>query len=155
MEKLYTVEDVAMMTGLTGRTIRNYLADGRLKGRKIGAQWRFTDEDVAAIFSDGAQSKERAEPSAAGLSAIDPSVADYLRPQPRDCASICAVIDYPAESAETLSALEQKLNDQQALFESGRINVSLSYDEANSIGRFTIIGDLDKAAKLIKTIRKE
>jgi predicted transcriptional regulator len=28
--RLYTVEDVAKMTGLTTRTIRNYLKDGRL-----------------------------------------------------------------------------------------------------------------------------
>lgn len=49
-EKLYTVEDVAQITGLTLRTIRNYLKDGRLKGRRIGVQWRFTAEDIQALF---------------------------------------------------------------------------------------------------------
>lgn len=33
-KKLYTVEDVAKMTGLTTRTIRNYIKDGKLKGKK-------------------------------------------------------------------------------------------------------------------------
>jgi len=37
-KKLYTVEDVAKMTGLTTRTIRNYIKDGKLKGKKIGVQ---------------------------------------------------------------------------------------------------------------------
>lgn len=49
-EKLYTAEDVAQITGLTLRTIRNYIKDGRLKGRRIGVQWRFTAADIQALF---------------------------------------------------------------------------------------------------------
>ena len=37
LEKLYTVDEIAKMTALTTRTIRNYLRSGTLKGRKIGA----------------------------------------------------------------------------------------------------------------------
>lgn len=46
LEKLFTVEEIAQMTSLTSRTIRNYLKDGSLKGRKIGGQWRFTMDDI-------------------------------------------------------------------------------------------------------------
>lgn len=49
-EKLYTVADVANVTGLTSRTIRNYLKDGTLTGAKIGVQWRFTEEEVKRLF---------------------------------------------------------------------------------------------------------
>lgn len=49
-EKLYTAEDVAEITGLTLRTIRNYIKDGKLKGRRIGVQWRFTEADIQALF---------------------------------------------------------------------------------------------------------
>lgn len=49
-EKLYTAEDVAEITGLTLRTIRNYIKDGRLTGRRIGVQWRFTEADIQALF---------------------------------------------------------------------------------------------------------
>ena len=45
MEKLYTVEDIASLASVTTRTIRNYIKDGILQGRKIGGQWRFTEED--------------------------------------------------------------------------------------------------------------
>lgn len=51
-QKLYTVADVAELTGLTSRTIRNYLKDGTLRGRKIGVQWRFTEEDINRLFSE-------------------------------------------------------------------------------------------------------
>ena len=51
-QKLYTVADVAELTGLTSRTIRNYLKDGTLRGRKIGVQWRFTEDDINRLFSE-------------------------------------------------------------------------------------------------------
>ena len=51
-EKLYSISDIAKMTKLTDRTIRNYLAKGNLKGVKVGGQWRFTKEDVKALFSN-------------------------------------------------------------------------------------------------------
>lgn len=54
LEKLFTVEDIAQMTSLTTRTIRNYLKDGSLVGRKIGGQWRFTEEDIKSFMSQEA-----------------------------------------------------------------------------------------------------
>lgn len=53
MEKLYTVEEIAKMTSMTTRTIRNYIKDGLLKGRKIGGQWRFTEEDIKNLMDNG------------------------------------------------------------------------------------------------------
>jgi len=58
MDKLYTVEDIAQMTSLTARTIRNYLKDGILKGRKIGGQWRFTEEDIGKFMDSGTFGEE-------------------------------------------------------------------------------------------------
>lgn len=46
LQKLYSVEEIAQMTSVTTRTIRNYLRNGILKGRKIGGQWRFSLEDI-------------------------------------------------------------------------------------------------------------
>lgn len=51
-EKYYTLSDIAKFTKLTDRTIRNYLANGTLKGHKVGGQWRFSQEDVKALFSN-------------------------------------------------------------------------------------------------------
>lgn len=67
-EKLYTAEDVAEITGLTLRTIRNYIKSGKLTGRRIGVQWRFTAADIQALFDTpagtpgqaGAEEEERA-----------------------------------------------------------------------------------------------
>lgn len=65
IEKLYTVEEVADLASVTGRTIRNYLKDGRLVGRKIGGQWRFPESEVQRLLSGGEpptmQKAEKAE----------------------------------------------------------------------------------------------
>ena len=58
MEKLYTVEEIATMTSLTTRTIRNYIKEGLLKGRKIGGQWRFTEEDIKNLMDNGTYQEE-------------------------------------------------------------------------------------------------
>ena len=60
MEKLFTVEDIAKMTSMTTRTIRNYLKDGLLKGRKIGGQWRFTEDDIKNLMDSGNFREENA-----------------------------------------------------------------------------------------------
>lgn len=51
IEKLYTVEEVAELASVTGRTIRNYQKSGRLTGRKIGGQWRFSEDEVQRLLS--------------------------------------------------------------------------------------------------------
>lgn len=42
----YTGKEVAEMLGVTTRTIRNYLKEGKLKGTKFGGRWNFTQADI-------------------------------------------------------------------------------------------------------------
>lgn len=44
--ELYNVKQVALLFGITERTVMNYLKNGRLKGAKIGGKWRFTKEEI-------------------------------------------------------------------------------------------------------------
>lgn len=54
MEKTYTLQDAAAMTGLTTRTLRTYLQQGFLRGEKENGAWRFTEEELEACFRDPA-----------------------------------------------------------------------------------------------------
>lgn len=45
-QKYYTGKEVAEMLGVTTRTIRNYLKEGKLKGTKFGGRWNFTQADI-------------------------------------------------------------------------------------------------------------
>ncbi len=150
MEKLYTVENIAQMTGLTSRTIRNYIADGRLRGRKIGSQWRFTEADVEALFS------ERAVAAEAAAQDENDIVAAFLAPQTRTGITTCSIIDYPAASADAAAVLDQMLSDHiDSTYPNGEISYSFEYMEENGVGRFIFAGPADYVSKLVKIVRKK
>ena len=46
---LLTVEDVAWTLGVHVRTVRRYLREGRLRGTRIGKQYRIAAEDLEAL----------------------------------------------------------------------------------------------------------
>ena len=89
MEKLFTVEDIAKMASMTTRTIRNYLKDGILEGRKIGGQWRFTEEDIKKFMDSGNVTKDFADK-------IKQDVLDFIDGVNTDYTGeiqVCAIID--------------------------------------------------------------
>ena len=48
---MYTLNELATMTGLTTRTLRTYLKTGLLSGEKTDGVWHFSEEDCEAFFS--------------------------------------------------------------------------------------------------------
>lgn len=52
MREFYTLEELAGFTGLTDRTLRSYLKEGRLTGTKEDGMWRFDVGDVAELLRD-------------------------------------------------------------------------------------------------------
>ena len=45
----YNLNEIAMITGLTTRTLRNYLKADLLKGAKISGSWSFTEEELDSL----------------------------------------------------------------------------------------------------------
>lgn len=89
MCETYSIEDLATFTGLTDRTLRSYLKEGRLTGRKEDSAWRFTPEDLEKLFQDeGARQAVRANRNAI--------VYDFMLNGGREDAC-CAVRDIPVE----------------------------------------------------------
>jgi len=104
MEKLYTVDGIAKMTMLTSRTIRNYIKEGTLKGRKIGGQWRFTEEDVKNLMDSGTYQAER-------FSNLKQDILDFIDGV-NDCvkaeAQACTIVDLYQEK-EVVVGKQEKL----------------------------------------------
>lgn len=48
---LYSVDDLHNELGISKMTIRAYLRDGRLKGKKFGVSWYVTDQALKDFFS--------------------------------------------------------------------------------------------------------
>ena len=89
MEKTYTIQDIAGMTGLNERTIRSYLADGQLQGEKVDGAWRFTPEQFGSFLAqDMARSSVQAKANAV--------VYDFLITGRRKESAACLILDQPA-----------------------------------------------------------
>ena len=98
MKDFFNIEDVAMMTGLSTRTIRNYLADGFLKGDKSSGAWQFTAEQVDAFL----QNRTVRPTLRAKKNAV---VYDSMGAQHKEADSMCVVLDLPSDQANRASAL--------------------------------------------------
>ena len=48
---MYTIEQLSMITGLTSRTLRNYLKSGLLQGSKETGIWQFTEQQISAFIT--------------------------------------------------------------------------------------------------------
>ncbi|MBQ9557879.1 MAG: helix-turn-helix domain-containing protein [Clostridia bacterium] len=48
-DALYTILELSRLTGISDRTIRKYIHEGKLKGELRGGRWMFTYEQVRAF----------------------------------------------------------------------------------------------------------
>lgn len=49
---LYSVDDLSEMLGVSKMTLRSYLREGRIKGRKLGVSWYVTEEAIRNYFEE-------------------------------------------------------------------------------------------------------
>ncbi len=148
-EKLYTVEDIARMTYFTSRTIRNYLKDGILQGRKIGGQWRFTMENIKQLFSNsvflGDTSRQNRQRVLNFLSGADTILQDNIQ--------VCTIIDCDCESQEAGQEIYKKLvkvintkkDDAPAKFD-------YEFMPKSNKARFTLFGNPDFVIKNLQLL---
>ena len=118
MEKMYTIEDLAAFTGLTGRTLRSYLKDGRLSGTKEEGAWRFSSEDLGRLLQDGAARRAME----ANRNAL---IYDFMLDGGGGEDACCAVRDIPVER-DGEEALRVRLLERVNR-EEGRVRLSYSY----------------------------
>ena len=139
-EKLYTVADVAQVTGMTSRTIRNYLKDGTLTGQKIGVQWRFTEDEIKKLFS-------RQMP---GQSSPTQIVRGFLGEQKRKEVSFCVLLDIPGVTE--LDGLELYRRLQEECGE-GICSMSYEYHDEEQLLRVAVSGEADAVMDLLEQMK--
>ncbi|MBR6185908.1 MAG: MerR family transcriptional regulator [Clostridia bacterium] len=95
----YNLNQVAMISGLTTRTLRSYLKMGILQGEKIDGNWCFTEEDLSAFLDRPAVRQA----SSAKRNAL---IYDFLGDTYKKANRICTILDFPvsAEEAKDISS---------------------------------------------------
>lgn len=59
MKDFYSVNELAEQLGVTTRSIRNYLHEGKLKGTKVGGQWKFSERNLLSSYTEIKQRKQQ------------------------------------------------------------------------------------------------
>lgn len=128
----YSINEVATMTGLTTRTIRNYLSAGQIKAGKKDGKWVFSADDFYALLDN---------PFVEGAIKIKDTipVMDFLKDEKKKEDSVCLIIDRKVSIKETEALCEkicelQKIDNQTNLRlfkKDDRIRIVLSGSEAS------------------------
>ena len=87
-ENLYLISHLTLITGLSDRTIRNYIASGILKGEKINGIWHFTPEEVDAFIKNPA-----VRPSIVAKN--NSVVYDFMLNDSKKEEETCVILDLP------------------------------------------------------------
>lgn len=139
-EKLYTIDDIANMTSLTSRTIRNYIKDGILDGKKVGGQWRFTMKDINRFFDNCNVTKDiqytKKQEVLDFIHGVNTNMTGEIQ--------ICTIVDFYCNSKKIAKEMSDKLicsiNNNEEMTKSSS-KFSYEYIEKESKARFTLFGD--------------
>ncbi len=97
MKESFSIQDLALMTGLSTRTLRNYLSAGFLSGDKSGGAWVFTASQVEDFLQNPAvKPAVRAKKNAI--------VYDFLGAKPDGEEKLCVVLNLSAQAAPAATA---------------------------------------------------
>lgn len=103
---LYSVDDLHEMLGMSKMSIRAYLRDGKIKGRKLGVQWYVTEEAIRNYF----EQPEKAEPKKSRkIKYIVQGVNDLVS-ETEECETIAETLD-TLNSQAIISLFQVKIVD--------------------------------------------
>ena len=135
----YNINQLAMITGLTTRTLRNHLQLGVLKGEKIDGNWSFTEEEVDAYINDpGVRQAVTARQHAV--------IYDFLSDPFKKTNRICTIMDFPVSAEEALDIAKffgREITDHGA-------DIEFRYINGKHYARFILSGSEDQVRDLMK-----
>jgi excisionase family DNA binding protein len=112
---LYSVDDLHELLGISKMTLRAYLREGRLKGRKLGVQWFVTEEAIRDYFDQGdsksgkGKGKEKSPPKE--IIYVVQGVNDLVS-ETEECSTIPETIEC-LESQAIISLFQVQITDAE------------------------------------------
>ncbi len=140
MKELYTIDDIATMTMLSTRTIRNYIKQGFLNGEKIDGVWQFTLDKIDEFMKNDFV-KQSIKTKRNGL------VYDYILNDNKTKNSVCSIYDYPIASSFDAKNLCNNIINKINSNEYEEIKFSYTYEK--NMVRIILIGDPEQLTRLM------
>lgn len=131
-----SLQQLALITGLTDRTLRTHLTTGILQGEKTNGIWRFTPEQVEAYVQHPA-----VRPSI--LAANNSIIFDFLKDNYHKEDTACIVLDLPDISRKDVISFFSRQICCENLHD-----FRFSYDGVGSVSRVILRGPAQDVLRL-------
>ena len=136
LKATYSINEVSRMTGLTTRTIRNYLSDGIATASKIDGKWVFSQKEFIAMLDNpyivpAIKAKNYAP------------VFDFLKEDKKSDSELCLVIDRcigDSDFEPLISKICELMNDVK--------NVEFRFEKKGNNIRIIFAGDEEQVRKI-------
>ena len=140
LKATYSINEVSRMTGLTTRTIRNYLSDGIATASKIDGKWVFSQEEFFAILDNpyiapAIKAKNYAP------------VFDFLKTDKKSGNELCLVIDRCIVDSD----FEPLISKICGLMENVK-NVEFRFEKKEKNIRIIFVGDEEQVKRIYSEI---
>ena len=142
-EQLYLISHLVLVTGLTDRTIRNYLAQGFLEGEQINGMWHFTPEQVERFLAHPA-----VRPSI--LAKNNGIVYDFLMESKRTTTESCVILDLPGVDCKALGEYFS-----YTISNGDYRNIRFSFDGIGATPRVILSGDTDEVLRVVNVYQNQ
>ena len=144
MKETYTIEEIAVMSMLSTRTIRHYLSIGLLEGEKRDGVWRFTPEQYGA-FLDQDMVRQSMKAKANGM------LYDFLLQEKKQEEDVCAIIDLPISDLATEAHFRTTLMEQ---INTLGLRCSYRYEMKSAAARLILRGTPEQIAHFFDVLQK-
>lgn len=124
---LYSIDQVAEMLNLHVKTVRGYVHDGRLRGTKVGRQYRISAEDLADFTGQ-------------------PVAERHV-----DVSCIVQMEDINPEAMTRISGMIMSF--AAVPYDNERLNVETIYDRDRATLKVIAVGGLTRTADLLKFLK--
>jgi excisionase family DNA binding protein len=135
---LYTVEEVAQRLKLHVRTVRQYLRSGRLKGTRIGKQYRVTRTDLETLAGPALVGSERAATN------LHRSV---------EASSIVSITAIDTEKVMRLTNMLVAAANSNREGNEPLLRVETIYDEERALLKVIVIGGCTATAHMLRLVQ--
>ena len=141
--KYYVINHLTLMSGLSDRTIRNYLSQGILEGEQINGMWHFTPEQVEKFFT---------HPSVRSsiLAKHNGIVYDFLIEDKRTLKQTCVILDLPGEARKTLGEYFS-----YTISNGNYRNIHFAFDGVGLTPRVILSGDAKEVLRLLNAYHNQ
>lgn len=139
----YLISHLVLMTGLTDRTIRNYISSGILQGEKINGLWHFTADQVEQFICHPA-----VRPSI--LAKQHSCVYDFLLNNKKENCEACMILDFPGKDKKEIAEyFGYRISNED--FQ----KIHFSFDGVASTPRIILKGDTTEVLRLVNGYLQE